>query len=61
MTSPACPLCGKAADIRYRPFCSRHCADLDLHRWLVGRYAIPAAADADEEASPDASPGPDDD
>ena len=60
MTAPACPLCGKAQDARYRPFCSRHCADLDLHRWLVGRYAIPAAADDDEEDSPpDAEHGDD--
>jgi uncharacterized protein len=25
----------------FRPFCSRRCADLDLHRWLSGGYAIP--------------------
>lgn len=26
----------------YKPFCSKRCADLDLHRWLNGSYAIPA-------------------
>ena len=57
MTAPVCPLCGKAQAVAYRPFCSRRCADVDLHRWLVGRYAIPAAADADEADSP---PVPDD-
>ena len=36
-----CPLCGKPASERYKPFCSRHCADVDLHRWLSGAYAIP--------------------
>jgi endogenous inhibitor of DNA gyrase (YacG/DUF329 family) len=35
-----CPLCGKRADAAHRPFCSRHCADVDLHRWLGGGYRI---------------------
>jgi len=26
--------------------CSKRCADIDLHRWLGGVYAIPAAAAA---------------
>lgn len=39
---PACPICGKPAADRYRPFCSARCADVDLNRWLSGRYAIPA-------------------
>lgn len=38
-----CPICGKPALVRWRPFCSRRCADIDLHRWLSGGYAIPAA------------------
>ena len=25
----------------YRPFCSRKCADIDLSRWLEGRYVVP--------------------
>jgi endogenous inhibitor of DNA gyrase (YacG/DUF329 family) len=45
----SCPICGKAADARYRPFCSRRCADVDLGRWLTGGYAIPSA----EEDEPD--------
>ena len=49
MTTPACPVCRKPADPAYRPFCSRRCADVDLQRWMVGRYAIPAA---DDEAGP---------
>jgi uncharacterized protein len=40
---PSCPICGKAQDARYRPFCSKRCADVDLNRWLTGGYAIPAA------------------
>jgi len=44
----SCPICAKSTDAKYRPFCSRHCANVDLGRWLKGRYAIPAEA-ADEE------------
>ena len=40
-----CPLCGKAMVLAYRPFCSKHCADLDLSRWLNGVYAVPATPD----------------
>jgi uncharacterized protein len=38
---PACPICGKPPETRYQPFCSKRCADVDLHRWLTGRYVIP--------------------
>jgi len=37
-----CAVCGKAQDVRFRPFCSKRCADVDLSKWLGGRYAIPA-------------------
>ena len=37
-----CPICGKPATPRYRPFCSRRCADVDLAHWLRGDYRIPA-------------------
>lgn len=36
-----CPICGRPATDAMRPFCSKRCADVDLHRWLGGRYAIP--------------------
>lgn len=41
-----CPICSKPAVTRFRPFCSKRCADVDLNRWLGGHYAIPAV-DAD--------------
>ena len=45
-----CPMCGKPAEPKYRPFCSKRCADLDLSRWLNGVYAIPAReTDPDED------------
>lgn len=37
-----CPICERAADPAYRPFCSKRCADVDLQRWLTNRYALPA-------------------
>jgi uncharacterized protein len=37
---------------KYRPFCSKRCADVDLHRWLGGVYAIPAEADTEEDEMP---------
>ncbi len=36
-----CPICAKATDPKYRPFCSRRCADVDLGKWLTGLYVIP--------------------
>lgn len=44
-----CPICSTPADARFRPFCSRRCADVDLSRWLKGAYAIPAAETDDPE------------
>lgn len=49
-----CPICGKPQVERYRPFCSKRCADVDLNRWLSGAYAIPVVADEDEDG--DAGP-----
>ena len=42
---PRCPICGKPPVDRYRPFCSKRCAEVDLHRWLAGAYAIPVVED----------------
>jgi len=47
-----CPICGKPTVETYRPFCSKHCADIDLGRWLDGRYAVPGESigtDKDDE------------
>jgi len=42
-----CPICASPAVDAYRPFCSKRCADVDLHRWLSESYAIPAAEEDD--------------
>jgi len=39
-----CPICGKPRSEAYDPFCSKRCADIDLHRWLKGSYVIPGGA-----------------
>ncbi|HXW72851.1 MAG TPA: DNA gyrase inhibitor YacG [Methylocella sp.] len=38
--SRPCPVCGQPAALALRPFCSKRCADIDLHRWLSGAYRI---------------------
>jgi uncharacterized protein len=44
-----CPICGKPAEPDFKPFCSRRCAAVDLHRWLDGAYVIAGQDEADEE------------
>ncbi|MGB1361192.1 MAG: DNA gyrase inhibitor YacG [Alphaproteobacteria bacterium] len=37
-----CIECGKnERSEQYKPFCSKRCADVDLHKWNSGSYAIP--------------------
>jgi uncharacterized protein len=43
-----CPICGKPAEARWRPFCSKRCADVDLHRWLSGTYTVPVVEDEED-------------
>ncbi len=46
----ACPICDAPKTERYAPFCSKRCADVDLHCWLTGGYAIPAVeGEGDDE------------
>jgi endogenous inhibitor of DNA gyrase (YacG/DUF329 family) len=49
-----CPICGKPAEAKFKPFCSKRCADVDLNRWLTGSYAIPVAEEeVPEEGLPE--------
>jgi hypothetical protein len=54
VTLQKCPICGQPAAFRYRPFCSRRCADVDLGRWFTGAYSVPGepATDAEVGAEP---------
>ena len=38
-----CPICGKPADVKVKPFCSARCRQVDLNRWLSESYRIPGA------------------
>ncbi|WP_223428702.1 DNA gyrase inhibitor YacG [Tateyamaria pelophila] len=50
-----CPICANATDQKYRPFCSRRCADIDLARWMSGSYAVPSDSDEDPTEAMDAT------
>ena len=47
-----CQMCNKVQDKKYRPFCSKRCADLDLGKWLTEAYTIPAVETDDEDSIP---------
>ncbi len=53
-------MCGTPVSVRYRPFCSRRCADRDLGLWFSGAYGVPAA-DEDEFSETPPSAANDDD
>jgi len=33
-----CPICTRPVLARFRPFCSKRCADQDLGKWLTSEY-----------------------
>ncbi len=47
-----CPVCGRPATPRYRPFCCAHCADVDLGRWLRADYRAPVRPEEEEDDLP---------
>lgn len=50
--SGECPMCRTPTKPSYRPFCSKRCADIDLGRWLNGRYIIPGNPETEEDENP---------
>jgi endogenous inhibitor of DNA gyrase (YacG/DUF329 family) len=54
--SKSCAICGKPAEERFKPFCSKRCADVDLNRWLSGRYVIPGAEVTEDDEAQQAMP-----
>ncbi len=50
-TGKKCPQCGKPMVIKFRPFCSQRCAQLDLSKWLNEEYRVPVVEtdDYDED------------
>jgi len=51
----SCPICSGAVSAKYRPFCSRRCADVDLAKWMNGSYAVPSYDPEDVEVAIDAA------
>ncbi|MBR1267225.1 DNA gyrase inhibitor YacG [Bradyrhizobium sp. AUGA SZCCT0222] len=49
-SSKPCPECGRPAEnAKTLPFCSPRCRDVDLNRWLSGRYVIPGKENEAED------------
>lgn len=45
-----CPHCGRGivADCEAFPFCSPRCRDVDLGKWLLGKYRISRLVNSDD-------------
>ena len=50
-TAP-CPICRKPVVDKFRPFCSKRCADVDLGRWLKESYRVPSDEPPDGDEQP---------
>ncbi|MCY4445464.1 MAG: DNA gyrase inhibitor YacG [Rhodobacteraceae bacterium] len=44
-----CPVCQQDSTLKYQPFCSKRCADIDLNRWFNGEYIIPSEKNENNE------------
>lgn len=44
-----CPQCGKPTEQKFRPFCSKRCADLDLGKWLNEDYRLPGDSEIPDD------------
>jgi len=47
-----CPICKKPTVLRFRPFCSKRCADIDLAKWFGGEYRVETDETPDSEEKP---------
>ncbi len=51
-----CPICQRKCPddsdaAKFRPFCSQRCQQVDLMRWVDGRYAIVDELDDEQDAA----------
>lgn len=44
-----CPICNAPSLQEFTPFCSQHCKNIDLVKWLNEDYRIPVNNPEDEE------------
>ena len=50
-----CPICKKELeDLKYKPFCSKRCADIDLGNWFNEKYSF-VVTEVDEKDLDDLS------
>ena len=49
VTAAKCVRCGAPVQARYRPFCSRRCADIDLGSWFTGAYRVATSESPETE------------
>jgi len=55
VTAQTCPQCSKDTQHKFRPFCSKRCADLDLGKWFNEEYRLAGDSELlDDIASEDA-------
>lgn len=52
-----CPICKKEPDLKFRPFCSVRCANIDLGGWLSERYAVPTQEGPEDHQNPNDESG----
>ncbi|MBY5933944.1 DNA gyrase inhibitor YacG [Tateyamaria omphalii] len=52
----SCPICDGDTVQKYRPFCSRRCADIDLARWMNGNYAVASRREDSDDLPDDEGP-----
>lgn len=45
----SCPICKKDTVAKYRPFCSKRCADVDLGKWFGGEYNFASQDPEDQQ------------
>lgn len=48
LTGRKCVMCKHPATKKFKPFCSKRCADLDLGKWLNGAYIVSDDSPQDE-------------
>ena len=51
--TPRCPICGRAQDAAFKPFCSARCKSVDLGRWFGETYRLPTAERSPEPDAED--------
>lgn len=51
-----CPICRKSTVLRFRPFCSKRCADIDLAKWFGGEYRVETEETPDSDGATDEKP-----